>query len=136
MFSWQLVNYRLKKGNHWIFQWLEEIGGSAVKNLTANTGDTVRSLVQEDSTCHGAAKPMGHNYWSLSALVPTSLNYWACELQQPTKPVRLESVLCNKRSHRSEKPVRQRENSSRSPQLEKALVEHRRLSVTKNKINK
>ena len=104
MFSRQLVNYRLKKGNHWIFQWLEEIGGSAVKNLTANTGDTVRSLVQEDSTCHGATRPMHHDYWSLSALVPTCLNYRACE-QQQLKPVCLESVLHNKRSHRGEEPV-------------------------------
>ena len=104
MFSWQLVNCRLKKGNHWIFQWLEDIGGSEVKNLTANTGDTVRSLVQEDATCHGATKPMSHNYWSLSALVPTRLNYGACE-QQQLKPMCLESVLRNKRSHRSEEPV-------------------------------
>ena len=101
----QLVHYRLKKGNHWIFQWLEEIGGSAVKNLPANIGDTVRSLVQEDSMCHGTTKPMHHNYWSLSALAPTRLNYWAREPQQ-LKPERLESVLLCKRSHRSEEPVR------------------------------
>ena len=31
-------------------------------------GTQVRSLVQEDSTCHGATKPMCHNYWSPCAL--------------------------------------------------------------------
>ena len=30
----------------------------------------VRSLVLEDPTCQGAAKPMCHSYWSLSALGP------------------------------------------------------------------
>ena len=37
-------------------------GGSVVKNLPANAGDMVRSLVQEDPTCRGATKPMHHNY--------------------------------------------------------------------------
>ena len=30
-------------------------GGLVVKNLPANAGDTVQSLVQEDPTCPGAA---------------------------------------------------------------------------------
>ena len=34
------------------------------KNLPANTGDTVRPLVQKDSTCHGAVKPLWYNYWA------------------------------------------------------------------------
>ena len=46
-------------------------------------GTRVRALVQEDPTCHGATKPVRHNYW-------------ACTL---------EPMLCNKRSHRSEKPM-------------------------------
>ena len=37
-------------------------GGPVVKNLPANAGDTVRSLLREDSTCRGATKPMHHNY--------------------------------------------------------------------------
>ena len=41
------------------------------------------SKLQEDSTCHGASKPTCHNYW-------------ACAL---------EPALCNKRSHRNEKPT-------------------------------
>ena len=39
-------------------------------------GTWVRSLVQEDPTCHGATKPVHHNYWAC-ALEPSSHNYWA-----------------------------------------------------------
>jgi len=53
-------------------------------------GTQVRSLVQEDSTCHGATKPVWHNYW-------------ACTLQI-LKSACLEPVLCSKRSPRNEKP--------------------------------
>ena len=66
-------------------------------------GTWVRALVQEHPTCHGAAKPMRHNYWAC-ALEPTSHNYWA-HVPQLLKPARLEPVLCNKRSHRNEKPM-------------------------------
>ena len=66
-------------------------------------GTRVRALVREDPTCHGATKPMRHNYW-VCALVPASYNYWARTLQL-LKPTRLEPVLHNKRSHHDEKPV-------------------------------
>ena len=33
----------------------------------AMQGTLVRSLVQEDSTCSEATKPMHHNYWSLQS---------------------------------------------------------------------
>ena len=36
-------------------------GGAVVKNLPANAGIQVRSLVREDPTCRGAAKSMRHN---------------------------------------------------------------------------
>ena len=39
-------------------------------------GTRVRALVWEDPTCHGAAKPVRHNYWAC-ALEPTSHNYWS-----------------------------------------------------------
>ena len=39
-------------------------------------GTWVRALVQEDPTCHGATKPMCHNYWAC-ALEPASHNYWS-----------------------------------------------------------
>ena len=37
-------------------------GGTVVKNLPANAGTQVRALVREDPTCHGATKPVRHNY--------------------------------------------------------------------------
>ena len=51
----------------------------------------VQSLGWEDSTCHGAAKPVCHNCW-------------VCVLQLP-KPTSLEPMLCNEESHHSEKPL-------------------------------
>ena len=66
-------------------------------------GTRVWSLVREDPTCHGAAKPVHHNYWTC-VLEPVSHNYWAHE-PQLLKLVRLEPVLHNKRSHLNEKPA-------------------------------
>ena len=43
-------------------------GGSVVKNPPDSTGDM--SLIQEDPACQGAAKPTGHNSWSLHAREP------------------------------------------------------------------
>ena len=51
-------------------------GGAVIKNPPANAGNTVRSLIQEDPTCHGATKPVCHNYWAC-ALQPASHSYWA-----------------------------------------------------------
>ena len=36
-------------------------GGPVVKNLPANAGDRVQSLVREDPTCLGATKALCHN---------------------------------------------------------------------------
>ena len=33
-----------------------------VKNLPANAGDASSIPAQEDLTCHGAARPVHHNY--------------------------------------------------------------------------
>ena len=62
----------------------------------------VQALVQEDPTCHEATRPVRHSYWAC-ALEPASHNYWVC-VPQLLKPVRLEPVLRNKRSHCDEKP--------------------------------
>ena len=70
-------------------------------------GTWVRALVREDPTCCGATKPVRHNYWACS-LEPTSHNYWA-HVPQLLKPVCLEPVLHNKRSHCNEKPMRPNE---------------------------
>ena len=66
-------------------------------------GTRVQSLIQEDPTCRGASKSVHHNYWGCG-LEPTSHNYWA-HAPQLLKPTHLESVLCNKRGHRNEKPA-------------------------------
>ena len=66
-----------------------------------------RALVWEDPTCYGATKPVRHNCWAC-ALQPASHNYWPC-VPQLLKPVRLEAVLRNKRSHRNEKPAHRNE---------------------------
>ena len=70
-------------------------------------GTRVLSLVREDPTCHGATKPMRHNYWACT-LEPTSHNYWT-HVPQLLKSVRLDPVLRSKRSHRNEKPVHRNE---------------------------
>ena len=35
--------------------------GPVIKNLPCNAGDNAQSLVQEDSTYHGAIKPVHYN---------------------------------------------------------------------------
>ena len=67
----------------------------------------VRSLVQEDSTCQEATKPMPHNSWA-PGLEPRNPNYWAHVLQL-LKPADLEPVLPNKSSHYNEKPAHNNE---------------------------
>ena len=64
-------------------------------------GTQVRALVREDPTCHGATKPVRHNYWAC-ALEPASHNYWA-RVPQLLQPVCLEPVLCNKQKPLNEK---------------------------------
>ena len=66
-------------------------------------GTWLRALVWEDPTCCRATKPVHHNYWAC-ALEPMSHNYWA-RAPHLLKPLRLEPILRNKRSHHSEKPA-------------------------------
>ena len=68
----------------------------------------VRALIWEDPTCRGATKPVRHNYWAC-ILEPPSHNYWA-HVTQLLKPMRLEPVLRNKKSHHSEKPAHRNED--------------------------
>ena len=60
-------------------------------------GTQVRALVWEDPTCHGATKPVRHNYW---AHKPQLLSPHATT----TEPAHLEPVLHKERRHRNEKP--------------------------------
>ena len=53
-------------------------GGPVVKNPPANSGDMVWFVVQEDTSCHGGAKLVCHNYLSLC--------FRALELQQEKLP--------------------------------------------------
>ena len=62
-------------------------------------GTQVRALVREDPTCHGANEP-----------VPQLLSLRSrAHEPQLLKPACLEPVLCNKRSHRNEKPMHRNE---------------------------
>ena len=88
------VPIKLKIGTFLVAQWLR------IHLLMQET--QVQALVREDPTCLRATKPVRHNYWAC-ALEPASHNYWA-RVPQLLKPVRLEPVLCNKRSHHNEKP--------------------------------
>ena len=54
-------------------------------------GTRVRALVQEDPTCHGATKPVRHNYWAC-ALDAASHNYRA-HVPQLLKPAHLVRAL-------------------------------------------
>ena len=69
-------------------------------------GTLVRALVREDPTRRRATKPVRHNYWAC-ALEPAS-HYWA-HMPQLLKPVRLEPMLRNKKSHCNEKPTHRNE---------------------------
>ena len=99
-------------------------GSAVVKNLPANAGDT------------GLSPGLGRSHMprSTSACVPQllSLHSRACE-PQLLKPMSLEPVLCNKRSHRNEKPTHCKKSSPCLPQLENARAQQRRPNAAKNK---
>ena len=90
----------------------------------------VRSLVSEDLTCLGAAKPMHHNSWArmLQLLSPRAAT--------------IEAHVPRACAPWFEKPLEQEARTPRwmsspcSPQLEKALSQQRRPSATKNILKK
>ena len=87
-------------------------------------GTWIQTLVGENSTCHRATKPMGHNYWA-PALEPANCNYWA---RTPYSPC----------STREATAMRSPQNATKSdpcsPQLEKVLRQQPRCNAAK--INK
>ena len=89
-----------------VFQWL--------RIYLPMQGTWVWSLVQEDSTCCGATKPLYHNYWTCTLL----------------------PVLCNEKPPQWEAHAPQLESSPHSLQLEKPCVQQQRPRVAKCKINK
>ena len=79
-------------------------GGSVVKSPPANAEDMVQPLVQEDTTCRGATKPIHQNSRAcerLGALTTEPHAPRACVPQQKKPP--------------------QRQSSPRSPRLVKSL---------------
>ena len=94
-------------------------------------GTRVRSLVREDPTCRGAAKPVHHNYWAC-ALEPVSHNYWA-HVPQLLKPACLEPCSTMREATAMRSPHTAMKSGPRSPQLEKARAQQRRSNTAKNK---
>ena len=109
-------------------------GGAVVKNLPANAGNTGSSRGPGRSHMPQRTKPVRHNYWACP-LGPASHNYWAL-MPQLLKPMGLEPVLRNKRSHRNEKPAHATKSSPCSLQLEKAHAQQRWPNAAKNLKNK
>ena len=90
-------------------------------------GTSVRSLVWEDATCHGATKPVSHKYW-------------ACALRAQ-EPQLLSAPAATTEAHvtgahtAQEKPLQweahtQQRAAPHSP-LEKACVQQHRPTTTK-----
>ena len=74
--------------------------GTVDENSPTNAGDTVWSLVREDSTWCGATKSMCRNYWAC-ALRPRSCNYWTCTprtcASQQGKPLQWDAQVLQQR---------------------------------------
>ena len=101
-------------------------GGSVVKNLPANTGDTSSIPDREDPTL-GTSEPVHHNYWAC-ALEPGSCNSRACALEPWAHVLQGLKPRCPRaRALQQERPPQweacslQPECSPCSPQLEKSL---------------
>ena len=69
-------------------------------------GTWARSLVQEDPTCCGTAKPMHHNYWAC-ALEPTRRSYWSHHNEKPMTTAKGSPAHRNrrKRTHSNGDPA-------------------------------
>ena len=99
-------------------------GGTVVKNPPANAGTWVRALVREDTTCHGATKPMCHNYWAC-VLEPACHNYWSPHTYSLCSATREATAVRSPHTTTKSSPC--------SPQLEKACTQQRRPNAAKNK---
>ena len=90
----------------------------------------VRALVQEHPTCHGATKPVRHNYWAC-VLELMSQNYWAHE-PQLLMPACLELCSATREATTMRSPCTTVKNSPSSPQLKKAPTQQWRPNAAKN----
>ena len=100
-----MLNNPLRVGQNYLCRGFP--GGQWLRIRLSMQETWVQALVPEDTTCRGATKPMHHNYWACT-LEPTSHNYWA-RVPQLLKPMCLEPMLRNNRSHRNEKPAHRNE---------------------------
>ena len=107
---------RLKKLSYFPFCFEED----TYTNPSANAGDT--SSIPSPGRAHMPRSP-----GSRATVTTTEAHV----LQLP-KPLRLEPVHHNKRSHLKEKPMHTINSSSHSPQLGKTLAKHRKLSTAGN----
>ena len=102
-----------KNGTFLVAQW--------IKIYQPRQWSQVQSLVQEDSTCHGATKPICYNYWT-SILKPTSHNYWSpCTCAWGLCPTTREATARN--------PHTAMKSSPSLLQLEKACMRQQRRSA-------
>ena len=93
--------------------------GSVVRYLPAKQDTRVQSLIQEDSTCHGATKTVCHNYWEC-ALEPRSCDYRAQVLQLLKLTHPKARALQQDKPPQREAQALQRERSPRLTQREKS----------------
>ena len=88
-YSWGLLSTLMNEDLN--LSWRTSLVAQWLRIRLPVQGTRVRALGREDSTCRWATKPVHHNYWA--------------HMPQLLKPVCLEPMLCNKRSHRNEKPM-------------------------------
>ena len=97
-------------------------------------GTQVQSLVQEDPTCHGATKPVRHNYWACT-LEPPHHNYWSLRTLGPTCRQLLSPCSATRGTTAIRSLCTATKNSPCSPQLEKVCAQQWRPNSAKKKRN-
>ena len=112
----------------WFSQWLS--GKESPCQCRRDTGSIADG---EDPTCHGASKPVCHNYWTC-ALEPGSCNCWA-HVPQLRKPTHPRASTPQEKPPQWEARAPQLESSPHSPQLEKSLCSNDDSAQPKIKIN-
>ena len=74
-------------------------------------GTLVWSLLEEDSRCHEAAKPVHHSYWTYT-LEPKSHNYWTCTPPTPEAGAPRAHAVPQEKPQQWEAQAVQRETNS------------------------
>ena len=119
----KVERYKTGSGVSLVVQWL--------KIRLPMQGTQLWALVREDPTCHGATKPMRHNYWAC-ALDPVSHNYWSPHATTTEARVARACAL-QREAITMRSPCTAMKNSPCSLQLEKAHVQQQRPNAAKNK---